>query len=85
MKIYTTIPEKGQLEDVAMVCDMDGNELAIGDTVGACQAWCKKNNITGSEGEYIRLGTIIDRYFEWDGDIENIDANYEPWGELIYI
>ena len=84
MKIFVTIPETGKIEDVAMVCDMYGNELAIGDTIGACQAWCKENNITGADGEYIRLGDIVDRYFEWDGDIEEIDETCEPWGELGY-
>ena len=30
------------MKDVALVRDVDGNELFLGETVGECRDWCKK-------------------------------------------
>ena len=45
----------------AMIKDADGNEMYLGETIGECQEYCHKHNITGSNGEYIAIG-YIDEY-----------------------
>ena len=46
------------MRDVALVRDADGNELFFGETVGECREYCTENSITGSNGEYIGVGTF---------------------------
>ena len=52
--------------EVALVVTEDKDEMYFGETVGECRAWCEKNNVTGSNGEYIAIGTFDEetRYFD---------------------
>lgn len=52
--------------EVAIVRDVDGNEIYFGETIGECKRYCIKNNITGDNGEYIAIGTFDEntRYFD---------------------
>ena len=61
------------MKDVALVRDVDGNELFLGETIGECRDWCTKNSITGINGEYIAFGTFYEdsRYFNIE-DYEEI-------------
>ena len=59
--------------EVAIVKDECGNEMFFGETVGECREYCSSNNITGSNGEYIAIGTFDEdtRYFDIE-DYEEI-------------
>lgn len=54
------------MREVAMVVDEYKNEIFFGETVGDCREYCSNNNITGSNGEYIAIGTFNEatRYFD---------------------
>ena len=61
------------MKEAVLVRDADGNELFFGETVGECREYCTKNGITGSNGEYIALGTFDEAtgYFDIE-DYEEI-------------
>jgi len=87
-KIYATNKvEYRNLEDIAIVFDKYGNELAVGNTIGACQLWCAINGISGNDEEYIATGDIVDGYFEWDGGMNSIDEDYRLFDDddIVYV
>ena len=61
------------MKDVALVRDVDGNELFLGETASECRDWCTKNSITGLNGAYIAFGIFYEdsRYFDIE-DYEEI-------------
>lgn len=61
------------MREVALVRDADGNEMFFGETIGECRRYCSSNNITGSNGEYIAIGSFDEatRYFDIE-DYEEI-------------
>ena len=61
------------MREAVLVRDADGNEIFFGETVGECREYCTKNGITGSNGEYIALGTFDEAtgYFDIE-DYEEI-------------
>ena len=54
------------MRDVAIVRDSNNNEIFFGETISECKQYCKTNNITGRNGEYIALGMFNEetKYFE---------------------
>ena len=44
--------------EVVLVVTEYKEEMYFGETVDECRAWCKQNNVTGSNGEYIAIGTF---------------------------
>ena len=54
------------MREVAIVRTADGDEIYFGETIGDCKRYCIENNVTGSNGEYIAIGTFDEntRYFE---------------------
>lgn len=70
-------------ENVALVVDEYGNEMFFGHTTGECQKWCFLHGVTGSNGEYIALGTFntATRYFDLEDyaeiDIERYRREHE--------
>lgn len=54
------------MRDVAIVRDSNNNEIFFGETIEECKQYCRTNNITGRNGEYIALGTFNEttKYFE---------------------
>ena len=61
------------MREAVLVRDSDGNEIFFGESVGECREYCTKNGITGSNGEYIALGTFYEAtgYFDIE-DYEEI-------------
>ena len=57
---------KNTVREVAIVRDVDNNDIYFGETVVECREYCQLNNITGGNGEYIAIGDFdeSDRYFD---------------------
>lgn len=53
-------------KDMSIVRDENGNELFCATNEHECLEWCKENNVTGENGEYIASGLFYpdDKYFD---------------------
>lgn len=60
------------MKEVAIVRNADNEEMYFAESVGQCKEWCKLNNITGNNGEYIAIGTYNEetRYFDLEDYME---------------
>lgn len=75
--------------NAALVRDENGNEIYFGKTVEECRKYCKKNNITGADGEYIAVGVYDPKWrsFEPKDYIEitpGIGIMKVLWKEAVY-
>ena len=54
------------MREVAIVRDVNNNELFFADNAVECQKYCADNNITGDNGEYIAIGMFDEttKYFD---------------------
>ena len=68
-------------EDIAVVCNSDGEVVCIGNTVGNCQIYCNVKNIAECEcigviGDYIATGTFNDKGEFILDDVTSINHEY---------
>lgn len=70
--------ERVENEEYALVCDENADVMAVCGTIGAAQAWCALNGITGDIDEnepFIKIASLKDGLFETE-DYASIDEYF---------